>query len=140
MRQETLNLLHELRAYTPLSDVLSLELGVLSRIIIKLSTLHDELRVGRHVLRLSMLTLHLLELICFVLGHAFLLQLERLVSLGKEVIFISFWHQGILVRVSAITGSFHSIDEFFPRRQPLLGHSLILWQAHTSPELLVAGT
>lgn len=80
---ELFNLLHQLGDDTPLRDVLSLELSVFRRLLVEFATFHDELGVGRHVLRLTLLLLHSLKLVSLFLRHAFLLEFEGLVGLRE---------------------------------------------------------
>ena len=137
--QETLTLLHQLRDDTPLGYILSLKLGILWGLIVKLSTFHDQLWISSHVLSFSLLALILLEIIRFVLAHALLLELERLIGFGKEIIIIvSFRHKSIFVIV--FNGSFQTINELISWWTSLFSHALTLWQAHLhSPLVLVTG-
>ena len=127
-------MLHELRDDAPLGDVLPLELGILWGVRVKLSLLHDELRVSSHILCLSMLALHPLELVGLILSHALLLELERLICLGEQVSILISRHQSILVLIVKATRScLHSVLELFAARlKPLLSHTLIVRQAHRS--------
>ena len=71
--EELLDLLNQLGDDTPPGDILPFELCVLRRLLVKLAVLEDKLGVRGHVLGLPLLTLHLLELISLILGHALLL-------------------------------------------------------------------
>ncbi len=85
--------------------------------------LHHQLRISRHVLSFSLLALHFLVFICFILCHSILLQLEGLISFGQKIVLI-YSHKRIVI-LACITGCLNTVLQLF-RISPVLNFQLCL--------------